>query len=437
MYYILFIISGLFYIVIRKIYYYSVFDVRSKKSTTAFMILSVIASFLLNSITVLFSGNHSLSKMIIMFTSNLVIDFLLSFYFSAKNVGYRFAMIICYETILALSECFAGGILFKFLLNPFQNNKMIEDSVVTILSAIISFQLIGLFSLVWKNNHQKILFTQILITCVTPFCSILFILFLPYQAFVTNGRENHIFLSFVILIILNFLNYYLIILLLREKEMKDMMHNQDKQLSFQTEKYSQLSNSYKTLKRIVHEINHRDKYLASCLKNGEYDKVESTLKEGTNNFESLYINKSSNNLVIDTFISSYKLTAIEKNISFKTDLKILKELINISDQDLCIILGNLLDNCFNAAEKWYKKNQSYEGFYVDCQLKTQEKFFIIYISNPSVSNISSGKKDNLNHGYGLKNVKDAVNHYNGFYHQEDDGNAYSTTISIPINQNPL
>ncbi len=437
MYYILFIISGLFYIVIRKIYYYSVFDVRSKKSTTAFMILSVIASFLLNSITVLFSGNHSLSKMIIMFTSNLVIDFLLSFYFSAKNFGYRFAMIICYETILALSECFAGGILFKFLLNPFQNNKMIEDSVVTILSAIISFQLIGLFSLVWKNNHQKILFTQILITCVTPFCSILFILFLPYQAFVTNGRENHIFLSFAILIILNFLNYYLIILLLREKEMKDMMHNQDKQLSFQTEKYSQLSNSYKTLKRIVHEINHRDKYLASCVKNGEYDKVESTLKEGINNFESLYINKSSNNLVIDTFISSYKLTAIEKNISFKTDLKILKELITISNQDLCIILGNLLDNSFNAAEKWYKKNQSYEGFYVDCQLKTQEKFFIIYISNPSVSNISSGKKDNLNHGYGLKNVKDAVNHYNGFYHQEDDGNAYSTTISIPINQNPL
>ncbi len=437
MYYILFIISGLFYIVIRKIYYYSVFDVRSKKSTMAFMILSVIASFLLNSITVLFSGNHSLSKMIIMFTSNLVIDFLLSFYFSAKNVGYRFAMIICYETILALSECFAGGILFKFLLNPFQNNKMIEDSVVTILSAIISFQLIGLFSLVWKNNHQKILFTQILITCVTPFCSILFILFLPYQAFVTNGRENHIFLSFAILIILNFLNYYLIILLLREKEMKDMMHNQDKQLSFQTEKYSQLSNSYKTLKRIVHEINHRDKYLASCVKNGEYDKVESTLKEGINNFESLYINKSSNNLVIDTFISSYKLTAIEKNISFKTDLKILKELITISDQDLCIILGNLLDNSFNAAEKWNKKNQSYEGFYVDCQLKTQEKFFIIYISNPSVSNISSGKKDNLNHGYGLKNVKDAVNHYNGFYHQEDDGNAYSTTISIPINQNPL
>jgi len=372
-----------------------------------------------------------------MFTSNLVIDFLLSFYFSAKNFGYRFAMIICYETILALSECFAGGILFKFLLNPFQNNKMIEDSVVTILSAIISFQLIGLFSLVWKNNHQKILFTQILITCVTPFCSILFILFLPYQAFVTNGRENHIFLSFAILIILNFLNYYLIILLLREKEMKDMMHNQDKQLSFQIEKYSQLSNSYKTLKRIVHEINHRDKYLASCVKNGEYDKVESTLKEGINNFESLYINKSSNNLVIDTFISSYKLTAIEKNISFKTDLKILKELITISNQDLCIILGNLLDNSFNAAEKWYKKNQSYEGFYVDCQLKTQEKFFIIYISNPSVSNISSGKKDNLNHGYGLKNVKDAVNHYNGFYHQEDDGNAYSTTISIPINQNPL
>ena len=241
MYYILLFISGLFFIVIRRIYYFSVFDIRSKESTTIFMILSVIASVLLNSVTVFFSGNYSFSKMIIMFTTNLVIDFLLSYFFSAKNVGYRIALIICYETVLALSECFAGGILFKFILNPFQNKKMIEDSVVSVLSAIVSFQLIGLFSLVWKKTQQKILFTQILITCVTPLCSILFILFLPYQTFVTNGRENHIFFTFAILIILNFLNYYLIILLLREKEMKDMMHYQDKQLSFQTEKYSPLS----------------------------------------------------------------------------------------------------------------------------------------------------------------------------------------------------
>lgn len=433
MYYILFIISGLFFIVIRKIYYYSVFDVRSKGLTTVFLILSVIASVLLNFVTVLFSGNYSLSKMIIMFAFNFVIDFLLSFFFSTKNVGYRFAMIICYETILALSECFAGGILFKFLLNPFQNNKVIEDSVVNILSAIISFQLIGLLSLFWKNKQQRVLFSQVLITCVTPFCSILFILFLPYQAFITSGRENHIFISFAILIILNFSNYYLIIHLLREKEMMDTVCIQDAQLSFQTKKYSQLSSSYKSLKRIIHEINHRDKYLASCMKNREYDKVESSLKEGIKNFESMYINNSSNNLVIDTFISSYKLTAIEKKITFRIDLKILKELIPISDQDLCIILGNLLDNSFNAAEKWYKKNQSYEGFYVDCQLKTQEKFFIIHISNPSVPYISSREKDNLNHGYGLRNVEDTVNRYNGFYHQEDDEILYSTTISIPIN----
>ena len=372
-----------------------------------------------------------------MFTTNLVIDFLLSYFFSAKNVGYRIALIICYETVLALSECFAGGILFKFILNPFQNKKMIEDSVVSVLSAIVSFQLIGLFSLVWKKTQQKILFTQILITCVTPLCSILFILFLPYQTFVTNGRENHIFFTFAILIILNFLNYYLIILLLREKEMKDMMNNQETQLSFQTEKYTQLSNSYKSLKRIIHEINHRDKYLASCMKNRQYDKVESALAKGMNNYESMCINNSSNNLVIDTFISSYKLTAIEKNINFKTDLKILNELIPISNHDLCIILGNLLDNSFNAAEKWYKKNQSYEGFYVDCKLKTQEKFFIIYISNPSVSSISSKEKDHLNHGYGLKNVEDAVKHYDGFYHKEDNEILYSTTISIPINHDAI
>ena len=431
MYYILLLTSGVFFIAIRKIYYYAVYNSKSQSIKTVFLLLSILASIFLNILTILTAGNYSLPKMIIMLSSNFLVDFLLSLFFSAKNIAYRIVTIICYEVILALSECFAGGLLLRTF-SIYVLNERIQDSIVCVLSSILSFLFICMFSLVWKRTNQKIIFAQMLITCVTPICSILFILFLPYQAFVSLGRENHIYLTFMILIILNCLNYFFLDNFLHQKELQDKLQSQEAQLSFQTEKFNQLSNAYKGVRRITHEIQHRDKYLITCMKNNDFKTVEKELSGSLSSFETRFFESSTHNLVIDTFVSSYTSMANEKRIPFQTEIKIDKSLIPLSDYDLCIILGNLFDNCFNAAENWNTKKSNYNDFYIKCHIATQDKFFVIHFENPSESEKEKKSKDVLKHGYGLINVKKMVKKYNGFYNQEENESTYSTTISIPI-----
>lgn len=433
MHFILFIISGIFIIFIRKIYFGSVFTIRGRSTNLLFWICSALACIGLNMLSSFLAGNHSFAKMIIILLSDFGVSYLLSLFFSAKNIGYRILMVFCYQIVLILTETLTGGLMFTLIPDFSSITNKFQDSVISVFASIFSFLIICIFSLLWKKKNQNIMIPQLISTCITPLSSLLFILFLPYQSIIANEKSNHIYFTFLILIVLNFLNYYFLNNLLKKRELQEQVHNQECQLAFQTEKFDQLSNTYKNTKRIVHEIKHRDNYLASCLQNKEYAKVEEELNKGLPSIDSRFFEPTTHNLVIDTFISSYTALANEKGIVYHKDIKTTKDLIPVSDYDLCILLGNILDNSFHAADKWNEEFGSYEGFQIKCQIISQERFFVIHIENPSISTLHRKKTaDTLTHGFGLVNVKKIINEYSGFYHQADDGTKYETTISIPL-----
>lgn len=432
--FLFFVSSGIFIIFLRRIYFDSVFSMREKPANLLFLISSVFACILLNILSILLAGNHSLFKMIVTLLSNFAVNYLLSLFYVSKNIGYRIAMVFSFQTIMVLSESITGGLLIKAVSGAQYMNEQMLDSVISIFSSILSFLLIIIFSMIWKNKNKKIDFSQLLVSGITPLGSLLFIIFLPYQSIANLEKNNHVFFTFIILLILNFLNYFSLNNLLRRKELQEKVQNQEKQISFQTDKFNQLSNAYKSSKRITHEIKHRDQYLISCIQNKEYEKAEDELKKGISFHDTLFVDSTTHNLVIDTFISSYTSLAKEEGIHFQTEISTTKDSIPLSDYDLCILLGNLLDNCFHAADAWKDTCGSYEGFKIDCRIFSQDKFFTVHMKNPSlISFKKTPTTDSLSHGFGIINIKKIVKQHHGFYHQTDDGVIYATTISIPIN----
>ena len=430
--FLFFVSSGIFIIFLRRIYFDSVFSMREKPANLLFWISSVSACILLNILSVLLAGNHSLIKMIATLLSNFAINYLLSLFFVSKNIGYRTAMVFSFQTIMVLSESITGGLLVKTISDaPYMNEQML-DSVISVFSSILSFLLIIIFSMIWKKRNQKIVFSQLLVAGITPLGSLLFIIFLPYQAITNLEKSNHVYFTFIVLLVLNFLNYYSLNNLLRKRELQETVQNQEKQISFQTDKFNQLSNAYKNTRRIAHEIKHRDQYLISCIQSNEYGKAEDELKKGIS-FDTLFMDSTTHNLVIDTFISSYAALASEEGIIFQNDIKATKGCIPVSDYDLCILLGNLLDNCFHAADKWKEITGSYNGFSITCRIFSQDKFFTIHLENPSILSMKKIPTTNsLSHGFGIVNVKNIIKRYSGFYHQTDDGVIYATTVSVPM-----
>ncbi len=123
-----------------------------------------------------------------------------------------------------------------------------------------------------------------------------------------------------------------------------------------------------------------------------------------------------NNKIMSALIN-FNISRMEKNdIEFACNIDLQPEL-HVSDVDMTIIMGNLLDNAIEACLNVEDKSR-----YIDIDIVCGYGRIDIMMKNSSNGNIEiinnhiqSGKKDKDNHGYGLDNIRKTVEKYNGYF----------------------
>lgn len=107
--------------------------------------------------------------------------------------------------------------------------------------------------------------------------------------------------------------------------------------------------------------------------------------------------------------------------------------INISNIDMCVILGNLLDNSIESCILT-------EGDkYIDLNIISENDRLIIKISNTTNGKLKyingkflSTKKKGI-HGIGLTQVDIAVKKYDGYISRKNENNIFTTYLMIQNN----
>ena len=143
------------------------------------------------------------------------------------------------------------------------------------------------------------------------------------------------------------------------------------------------------------------------------------------------------NVMVDAILNS-KLSLIKaRKIPLKAKAAVPAEL-GIGEVELCVIIGNLLDNAMEACLSG-----------TDGQLDESEVFIRIYIGvlkgqlYISVANSSHGKmnkigkrylstKKNAGHGYGLMRIDRIVNKYHGYINRQNEEGAFVTEVMLPL-----
>lgn len=118
--------------------------------------------------------------------------------------------------------------------------------------------------------------------------------------------------------------------------------------------------------------------------------------------------KYTTNSAINALINSKKKLMDEKKIKLNCDINVLN-FDFMASLDACALLGNLLDNAIEALDKEENKN-------VTLKMIEHGNYLSIQISNDSSNlneNLETTKKNKNAHGYGLKNVKEIVEKYQG------------------------
>lgn len=249
----------------------------------------------------------------------------------------------------------------------------------------------------------------------------------------------HAFQLFTILglFIINAVNYFLFDYVLLSQQLSIENKQLIQQEVFQENKYIQLSTAYRNTRSIVHDTKKHLFMIQSYLENTINDdntvnrekakELRDYLSITIKDLDSTVSRVNTGILVIDAFLNNYITMAESDSTIFKTNIQIDKSLITINEYDLCVILGNLLDNSYEACKKQSSPKD------ISVNIATERGNLVIYITNslpPSKSNYYT-RKENLAHGYGLKNVERITNRYYGTFITYIEKDRYEAIVTIP------
>lgn len=241
--------------------------------------------------------------------------------------------------------------------------------------------------------------------------------------FANNNGRTRINSTFTVLILLgmNILIFYVYMKLADDLRLRRMAAVYEQQLELCERHQQERELSMLQLRDIKHNMKNNLISILAYAENKEYEKmtgfIEEIMGEGGMVIASI---SNSGNIVIDSLIGYWYVTAQNKRIIFKTDICI-PMIMPFKGADLSLILGNLLENAVEAAEKVE------ENRYINVKMKFDKNNLLLFVDNSYKgkllktrdNRLKSTKSDAENHGVGLASVYRAVAKYHGSVVIED------------------
>ena len=197
--------------------------------------------------------------------------------------------------------------------------------------------------------------------------------------------------------------------------------------------YAEVKSVYMNMRGWRHDYHNHLQSLKAYLQLGQYEEADAYLFELEKDLDSVDALVKSGNLMVDAILNSKLTIAKQKQIHVQCKAHVAKH-IAIRDIDLCVIIGNLLDNAIEACEKCEEKKTIKLKFVIEENLiflsvKNTCSHPIIYSDNE----IKTSKKDEPEmHGIGIKNIIQIIEKYNGEYVIKNENNEFSFSIIIPL-----
>ncbi len=191
--------------------------------------------------------------------------------------------------------------------------------------------------------------------------------------------------------------------------------------------YAEVENMYKKMRGWRHDYRHHIQTMKVHAANHEYEEINEYLNMLDDDLTNVETVIKTGNRMADAILNSKLSLAAERDIQVKAEAKIPVSL-TISELDLCIIIGNLLDNAIEAC----------------MELPAPERLIRIYMEMKghylyfALTNTAAGEKQHsftshkgAGHGLGLSRIDAVVKKYDGHITRASESGAFSTEILLP------
>jgi len=295
---------------------------------------------------------------------------------------------------------------------------MLIFSLVTVLP-------IGLVIFLIRKSREKIndwvkgvpLFYFILMIVPIFFCDILMMYTLFKDRYIRESANKYITIS-VILLAFFLICWSIVFISINSSKKYHKAQNslKTKYLEIQQSNYEKILEKDLEIRKFRHDITGHMACIQMYLNENKISQLQDYIKAVQGEIDNVNsIKLNSGNDVVDAILNHLDNEARKNNIILKLDGNLPVDM-KIGQFDLCTIIYNSLKNSIDACVRLKNVTEKI----ININFKIHKEILFIVIENPIDKNSEkrinlekTSKKDKINHGFGIGNIKNAVSKYNG------------------------
>lgn len=209
----------------------------------------------------------------------------------------------------------------------------------------------------------------------------------------------------------------------REKEVLEL------QTLYQEKQYELMNESVERTKKYQHDFRNHLNTIYYFGEKGDFESLKMYVAELRKRTMETKQIVNTGNIIFDGVLN-YKLQKAEQE-KIRMDLDVLIPAnIDIEPCDITIILGNLLDNSIEATK-------GIPGSWIRVKILYRSKRLNILVENtysnelvPKGKFYETSKKEKKKHGYGMRNVEEVVERYNGIMDTKAEDGVFTVTVTL-------
>lgn len=236
--------------------------------------------------------------------------------------------------------------------------------------------------------------------------------------YLTCQDERNVFflVTTILMILVNYVTFDVYDKLGNQQETEKRNLAYEQQIALCNKQAAERETAYQETRRVRHDLNGYLVDLKATIQSGELKEAEKKIDTILEN-NKIYRNElsQSGNLVIDSLIN-YKYSLARKEMIDMKCYVFVPEQMPFDGADLCIILGNLIDNAMEAVGSLQDGRR-----HIEVSVSQVKGSLSIMVQNPYEGKVTrngngqilTSKQDSLNHGIGLSSVQRSVDKYDG------------------------
>lgn len=372
-------------------------------------------------------------------------------------VAYSVMVLVCFEghflirTISGLFYVTFGSITEVFtvvMLSLIFKTKIIGDVdeisfyvLGMFVSKLIMLMLIRFFLIFIKKKDNSISIKYLGLMITIPGVSIYITIHYLYQYMNVSSNTISTFIAIVGILYINLIVFGLFDGIVKKVEENNRYRFANQQLILQQEHYKSIMDGHQIVRGLWHDMKNNLISVYSHIEKQEYKSAKENVESIQSELQDAMKGIITGNTVIDAILASKIRDTKDCGINIKNNI-IVQDHIPIHSMDLCMILGNALDNAIEACERI--KDKEIEK-HIEVMMRQENGSLFLSITNPvdiKTLKIKNGKfissktrAIRQEHGYGLYNIERAVKKNSGNVKTYIDEDKFYLDVIVPIDKN--